>query len=771
MRIAAILFLLIQCWAAVAEAFEAGAEGSATVTENDSWEQYLTALYENDEGAVVSMEEAYEHLNELAQQPLDVNVATQEDLMQIPGLDQNQINDILEYIHRYGRMRSIEELAMIESIDLNLRNYLECFLVAEDEAAKPWYAKGQLRQSLRKVRQSLVTTARVPTYYRAGDQRAPSHTYMGDNRYAGKYLGDPVSHSLRYSLRMGENVTFNLSGGKSAGEPFFGEHNRWGYDRYAFNLRVTHVGRLGKSGKLGERGGGGKLGERGGGGKLGEHGGSGRGSLFSQIILGHFRGQFGLGLVLNNNFTLGKQGMLAAVGRRLTAFSPHSSVGDSKHFQGAAAMVSLSDRIQMAAFFSYRMIDATLNADSTISTILTSGYHRTALEMGKKNNSAMMTTGTHLSYERRRWGVGVSAIYSLLNREINPTYSKTGKQNPSQLYRLHYPRGKCFWNISADYHYRWRDLRLNGETAIDKDFHLATINSITWRTSLRTPWRTPRHSPERTPERAPTTLTLMAVQRYYTYQYNALFGSSFSDGGSVKNESGLYIGAKWDISPSIVIEGYTDIAYFPWYKYLVSSSSYSWDNSITGTWNKNSNWSFSLRYRIKMKQRDKTTKNETNEKKGTEGTKEKALLTKYDHRLRLLAIYNKEKWSLRTQVEGCSLSFDKTTKGYIIAQSASYKPTSTLEIYANAAWFNTDDYDSRLYSYERGVRYSFGSTSYYGKGIHAALMLKYKPLYRLTLQGKVGHTRYFDRETIGTAERMIFSSHYTDIELQVQVKM
>ncbi len=739
MRIAAILFLLIQCWAAVAEAFEAVAEGSATVAENDSWEQYLTALYENDEGAVVSMEEAYEHLNELAQQPLDVNVATLEELMQIPGLDQNQINDILQYIHRYGKMRSIEELAMIESIDLNLRNYLECFLVAEDEAAKPWYAKGQLRQSLRRVRHSLVMTARVPTYYRAGDQRAPSHTYMGDNRYAGKYLGDPVSHSLRYSLRMGENVTFNLSGGKSAGEPFFGEHNRWGYDSYAFNLRVTHVGR------------------------------------FSQIILGHFRGQFGLGLVLNNNFTLGKQGMLAAVGRRLTAFSPHSSVSDSKHFQGAAAMVSLSDRIQMAAFFSYRKIDATLNADSTISTILTSDYHRTALEMGKKNNSAMMTTGTHLSYERRRWGVGVSAIYSWLNREINPTYSKTGKQNPSQLYRLHYPRGKCFWNFSADYHYRWRELRLNGETAIDKDFHLATINSMTWRTSLRTPWRTPRHSPEhtseRTPERAPTTLTLMAVQRYYTYQYDALFGSSFSDGGSVKNESGLYIGARWDITPSIVIEGYTDIAYFPWYKYLVSSSSYSWDNSITGTWNKNSSWSFSLRYRIKMKQRDKTTKNETNEKKGTEGTKEKALLTKYDHRLRLLAIYNKEKWSLRTQVEGCSLSFDETTKGYIIAQSASYKPTSTLEIYANAAWFNTDDYDSRLYSYERGVRYSFGSTSYYGKGIHAALMLKYKPLYRLTLQGKVGHTRYFDRETIGTAERMIFSSHYTDIDLQVQVKM
>ena len=701
MRTIAILLVLMQSLVAVAD--------------NDSWEQYLTQLYENDDEAVVSMEEAYEHLNELAQQPLDINVVTQEELMQIPGLDQNQINDILLYRHRYGKMRSIEELAMIESIDLNLRNYLECFLVAEDEAAKPWYKGEQLRKNLKNIRHTLVMTVKTPTYYRAGDQKAPPHTFMGNNRYAGKYLGDPVNHSFRYSMKVGDNLTFNLSGGKGAGEPFGGEHNRWGYDRYAFNLGLMKVGR------------------------------------FSYIVLGHFRGQFGLGLVLNNNFTIGKQGMLAAVGRRLTTFSPHSSVSDSKHFQGVAAMVNLSSSLQMASFFSYRNIDATLNADSTISTILTSGYHRTALEMGKKNNSAMMTMGTHLSYEKRNWGVGLTTLHSYLNREINPTYRKPSKAspsqqasssegiNPSQLYRLYYPRGRSFWNMSVDYRFRWREIRLNGETAVDKDFHLATINSMTW----RTPWR----------------LTLMAVQRYYTYQYNALFGSSFSDGGSVKNESGLYVGAKWDVGRSMVIEGYTDIAYFPWYKYLVSSSSYSWDNCITGTWNRG-DWQLSLRYRIKMKQRDKTTENE------------RSLLTKYDQRLRVIAIYNnKVGWSLRTHVEGCSLSFDETTKGYIFAQSASYKPIRALEIYGNVAYFNTDDYDSRLYSFERGVRYSFGSTSYYGNGIHAALMLKYQPLYRLTLQGKVSHTRYFDRETIGTAERMIFSSYYTDIDVQVQLKL
>ena len=76
--------------------------------QNNDWEQYLTQLYENEEEAVMSMEEAYEHLTELAQQPLNVNTVEVEDLMQIPGLDLNQIIDILEYRHRYGSLRSID---------------------------------------------------------------------------------------------------------------------------------------------------------------------------------------------------------------------------------------------------------------------------------------------------------------------------------------------------------------------------------------------------------------------------------------------------------------------------------------------------------------------------------------------------------------------------------------------------------------------------------------------------------------------------------------
>lgn len=692
--------------------------------EQGDWEAYLTELYENEDGAAVSMEEAYESLAELAQQPLDINTATQEDLMRIVGLDINQINDILEYRYRYGKMRSITELAHVRSIDSRLRLYLQNFLAVYSADAQPWYSKQRLKEGVRHLHHELALTMQTPTYYRAGDIHAPPKTYLGENRYAGKYLGDPTKHSVRYSLSMGDEVRLNLTGAKLAAEPFGTYGNNLGYDRYAINLTLRRIGAV------------------------------------RYIIAGHYKGQFGMGLILNNGFSLGKQGMLTSMGRRMASFSPYSSSGDGKRFQGIATAIDLTERISLAAFVSYRAIDATLNADSTISTILTSPYHRTENDMKKRNNSHLMTTGVHVGYERPDWGIGVNAIYSSLDRALNPTYSKGDSVSKSKMYRLYYPRGTRMWNVSMDYRYRWRDIAFAGEIATGGNNggdmmgttpslagSIAMINNVTW----RSPWD----------------VTLMVLQRYYSYQYSALYGNSFSENSSVQNESGLYIGAKWQAAGSLVIDAYTDIAYFPWFRYLVSHSSYSWDNSIMATLTRG-DASYSLRYRIRKKQRDLSSNNS------------KVLTTKTDQRLRLLCNVSHDHWNSRTQIEGCMLSFDGDSKGMVISQAVGYKwlsaisgktthPTKQKEwqAYAHVAYFNTQDYDSRMYIYERGMRYGFGSASYYGHGMRMALLAKYQPSQSIMLQAKVGHTRYFDRKTIGTAERMIFSSYCTDIDVQL----
>lgn len=676
---------------------------SAYAEKSRAWESFLQEMFENSDEGAEGFEAAYDYLTELQTSPLDINTAEVAELLLIPGLDQNIINDIIEYREKYGDMKSITELTLIPSIDNRLRDYLSCFLYAGEKEYEPWYSKGQLRQSLNHIRHTVLATMSTPTYYRAGDRALSTAT---GNKYAGAYLGDPVRHSVRYQAKIGSHIAFNLTGGKNAGEPFGCYGNGMGYDTYSYNISIKKLGR------------------------------------FRNIIAGHFRTQFGMGLTMNTGFTLGKQAMLQSTGRLTNTFTPHSSASDGKHFQGIATCIDLPLRTQLSAFASCLYVDATLNRDSSsVSSFIYSPQHRTHTEMAKKHNTMKTDFGLHLRHtaplkDEVRWSIGASFTYSAFNRTLNPTFSLTDTISSSRLYRLHHPHGSRFWNAGADYSLRWRTVTLCGETAVNDKGAIATINTASWRTSQH--------------------LTLSAIQRYYPYQYYSINGSCFSSGSNLQNESGLYVAAQYRL-PGVTIDAYTDVAYYPWPKYRISGSSYSWDNCISTTYS-HKEWTLTLRYRANSRQRDITTGNT------------KQMIWRTDQRLRLTATYQTDPLTLRIQAEGCHLAFDNTSNGIMTSVQADYTPGNIWRIYATGAYFNTEDYDSRLYTYERGMLNSFGFSSYYGKGIRFAVMLRADFSEHIMAMVKAGHTHYFDRDSIGTAERTIYSHHQTDIDLQVRLK-
>ena len=67
--------------------------------------------------------------------------------------------------------------------------------------------------------------------------------------------------------------------------------------------------------------------------------------------------------------------------------------------------------------------------------------------------------------------------------------------------------------------------------------------------------------------------------------------------------------------------------------------------------------------------------------------------------------------------------------------------------------------------------YSFGYSPFYGKGLRLATMINFDISNHLIATIKIGNTRYFDRKTIGTAERTIFSNQQTDFDLQLRIKL
>ena len=645
----------------------------ACAQEERPWAQYLNEVMTAEDVESSSWEQTYDLLCELEQSPLDVRTLTREQLEELPFLSALQIEEIMEYLYRYGSMKSLGELQMIRSLDYTRRQLLTYFLQINDEEPSQglrWH------DVMRYGHHELMASGRIPLYERKGDSDG--------------YLGSPYRHWLRYQFSYGDQVKIGLVAAQDAGEPFFSDRNSWGYDFYSPYLQIRNWGRV------------------------------------ESLVIGNYRVSMGMGLVMNNGFSLGKVSMLQNLGRAANTVRAHSSRSDG-YLQGAAMALRLGRDLKLTALVSYRGMDATLNMDSTAATILSDGYHRTKTEMKKKHNLHVLKTGGSLRYQSRGFHLGVNGLYVHLNRELNP--------NTRQLYRRHYPQGSHFLNASLDYGYVGHRLALNGETAVDGGGHLATIHSLSWRVSDE--------------------LSLMALQRFYSYSYTSLDAQSYSDGGRVQNESGVYLGLSWQPSPAWRADYYADFAYFPWARYRVSQSSHSWDHLLQLT-HTGRHWTIGGRYRLRMKQQDNADKT--------------ALDHLWVHRARLSADYTHDGgFGCRTQLDGGYCAYGEGEWGAMLSESLSYT-SRWLRLNAGVGYLHTDSYDSRVWLYESGPLYTYSMGQYYGEGIRYWLMARAQIGRHLTLTAKVGVTDYFDRNHIGSSYQQIDASSQTDIDLQLRWK-
>ena len=195
--------------------------------EERPWSEYLNEVTTVEDVESAQWEETYEWLCELEQHPLDINLATREQLEELPFLSAQQIEELVEYRDRYGPMKSLGELQMIRSLSYGQRQLLSTFVFVGEE---PKAGLPSLKEIVVNGRHELTATARIPFYERRGDNEG--------------YLGYPYRHWLRYQFTSGEAVKAGIVGAQDAGEPFFSNRNRWGYDYYSLYLQLRNLGRL-----------------------------------------------------------------------------------------------------------------------------------------------------------------------------------------------------------------------------------------------------------------------------------------------------------------------------------------------------------------------------------------------------------------------------------------------------------------------------------------------------------------------------------------------
>lgn len=643
--------------------------------QNMTWEECFEQFYAESEIKESDKEGIFALLSELAEHPLDLNTATREDLERIPFLNAQQIEDIQAYVYQYHGMRTLGELSMIESLDFQRRQLLSYFVYLSPVSDnKPFPS---LKEILSKGHHTLLFTCKAPFYQRKGDING--------------YLGYPYKHSFRYNFHYNDYFQIGLIGAQDAGEPFFSNKNKFGYDHYSFYIQLRKLGKI------------------------------------KDLVLGRYKLSFGQGLVINNTLSFGKYAALSTLGRQTNGIRVYSSRSSINYLQGAAATIELAHNLDLTTFLSYRTIDATLTSDGDIKTILNSGYHRTAKEMERKDNASQFTTGGNLNWRCGRLTLGLTALFTHFDKALNP---KT-----DLYYRRYAPSGNDFWNVGINYSYVRKRWSLAGETATCNGGTLATINNISVQVK--------------------SNLSLLAMQRYYRYDYTGLFAHGFAEGGKIQNENGLLLGTNWEIKHGLSLIAYTDYSYFSHPRFGSHTASHTWDN-VLNLYYTHKVWSLCVGYKLKLREKDDFNKT--------------ALINEITQRGRLTLNYKAKTWVSKTQLDISACHNLNNSIGYMASENVTWIPNSRLQLTALLGYFHTDDFASRIYIYERRPLYSFSFPSFYGIGLHYALFARAEVSPNLALILQSSTTSYFDRDKISTGLQQINGSTKSDLELQIRWK-
>ncbi len=659
--------------------------------QNTTWDDFVEHFHNSDSEGYYD-QELLDDLLDIYNNKLNINTATEEELISLPFLNSSQVKDIIYYRTMNGQFLTLGELMFVTTLDKETRDFLKLFTYAGELPED----KFNIKQLWDNAKNELTLRTDIPLYKQAGYVPQKSNKTQEYEQKA--YAGSPLYESIRYNLSSMGHLDIGIIAEKDAGERGIDYING-----YAMIKDVGHV---------------------------------------RNAIIGNYRVSFGQGLVINNASSFGKTMLTSSIGNIGKGFSKKSSTTENQYMTGGAISLKYSNMIY-SAYLSHHKCDGTMNNDSTgISSIKTDGLHRTELERSKKGNISVSDFGGNIQWSKDNLQISATFAFTHYSLPLSPKHNTR-----SSLYRIFNAHGKDFCSYGISYAYRVRKLSISGETASCNSGGVASLNT------LKFDWNSYN--------------TLTFIQRFYSYKYNSINGKCFGENTIPKNEEGIYVG--WDTKPSrrIRITSYVDVFYFPWMKYMVSNSSYGIDGTAQVTYSASKNLNFSIRYKIKSKQKDFVV---TQSKADTM----KVLQYNTNQSLRLTSTFTPtEHITLKSNIMGTAISFGPSPIEYGFAASQGVTWAGTRgrnKINITATYFNTDSYNSRLYAYEPSLLFSFGMKSYYYKGIRLIALLTYQPMHNMTLTGKFGFTHYFNKNTIGSGKDIISANHKEDIQLQMRWK-
>ena len=354
-----------------------------------------------------------EIIEDLIQNPVEINEATINDLTKIPFIDQFLAQNIIKYRTNYGFIFTLTEIKSVEGITEELFARIAPFLYVDRTKFANFSTQNEIpeREYRPFIRKSYNINFRQ-RYYQTFPRRKGYET--------GAYYNSPFKLYNRLTADYSKKYYVSFLTEKDPGEKSF-------YDFVSGSLFIKDF------------------------------------LIFKKFVVGDYALEFGQGLAMWRQIGFAKGAdAVYPIKKKASGIEQYKSTDENQFFRGIAFSTQLKN-FEFTFFYSGNTFDARID---TINNIITStpldGYHRNTNELARKNSESEKLFGSHISYNFLSNQIGFTYYQSKFSKPISPnSYFKNFEGT--------------FNYISTDFNFFYERLNLFGEISKDKNNNFATL--------------------------------------------------------------------------------------------------------------------------------------------------------------------------------------------------------------------------------------------------------------------------------------------------------
>ena len=652
-------------------------------------------------------------LDDLKRKPLSLNSASKDELLLLPGITEILATNLLNYINEFGALTSIYELQAVPGFDVEVFRKIQPYVTVKESRAKDinpgvFHPSGPgLKTIFSEANHELLLRFVSLIEDQKGFTDPDTNS---DGSLTSRYLGNRHKYYFRYRMRYQQNFSVALVGEKDQGEEFkWDPQNQfYGFDFAAGHIFIRDYGHV------------------------------------KRLVVGDYNLQTGQGLILSTGLGFGKgTETVSAVKRTNFGIRPYASVNENQFMRGAAATLAWGN-IYVTPFFSRMTLDANITEEDTfsnevtnVSTLQTSGFHRTPSELLDKDAIQEMIYGGRVEYKNRFLTVGATHYFQDYGSTIAPS------NNDYQIFNF---AGDQNFLTGFDFDAAVRNINVFGEFARSKSGGTASTVGLIAALNRKCDF---------------------AISfRNFERDFHSTRGFAFAERPTtIRNERGVYMGIKVMPSTKWTISTFVDQFWFPWHNYQVSFPSRGNETMVQVEYKPSRKWSIYSRFRVDNKERNASELADGQQLEVLVPTSRKGLRFHFSYKVhRTLTLKTRIEQSWYTRGE------EENSRGILAYQDISWKLGWKWKVTARYALFDAPDYDARIYAFENDVLGFFSIPAYSQTGSRYYIILNYKPTRHLEFWARFARSKFLDQRTVGSGLNEIQGNQRSEVKLQMRIK-